>query len=289
MSASGEKLSEMRMTKGYGGRIEMKAFMGSAALAVLVIAGWVFQVSSALAYTGTYVPGVGINETPHDLGHPHNGMNYVAVPTDPQQRICIFCHAPHNTYRIAGTPGNGPEAGAEFDYLPLWNHTLQANTAYMMYDPGPGAPTVGPKRTNAIDVGMTPGSVSLLCLSCHDGSVAVNSWGNTSQATQSTGNTFMTLAYQIGTNQALINHHPIGFNYNAVQASDIEIRDASTVQLTVDSFVSDHLYNENLECATCHSVHNKGNTGEKLLWRSDQRSELCLTCHDKGFYTPPAG
>ncbi len=26
-----------------------------------------------------------------------------------------------------------------------------------------------------------------------------------------------------------------------------------------------------------------GNTGELLLWRSDDRSRLCLTCHDKGF------
>jgi len=31
-----------------------------------------------------------------------------------------------------------------------------------------------------------------------------------------------------------------------------------------------------------HAVHNKGNTGETLLWRSDVNSELCLTCHDKG-------
>ena len=42
-----------------------------------------------------------------------------------------------------------------------------------------------------------------------------------------------------------------------------------------------------MECSTCHSVHNKGNTGETLLWRSDQNSELCLTCHDKGLYVPP--
>jgi predicted CXXCH cytochrome family protein len=42
-----------------------------------------------------------------------------------------------------------------------------------------------------------------------------------------------------------------------------------------------------MECSTCHSVHNKGNGGETLLWRSDQNSELCLTCHDKGLYTFP--
>ncbi|MBI5506158.1 MAG: hypothetical protein HY899_15290, partial [Deltaproteobacteria bacterium] len=40
--------------------------------------------------------------------------------------------------------------------------------------------------------------------------------------------------------------------------------------------------NTMMECGTCHSVHNKGNTGESLLWRSDVNSQLCLTCHDKG-------
>jgi predicted CXXCH cytochrome family protein len=269
----------------------MKALRRSAGLAVLVTGAWVFiHVSSALAFIGTYVPGSGINGTPHDLGTAHNGMNYTAVPPDPQRRICIFCHAPHNTYRLAGTPGNGPVANAAFDYLPLWNHTLPTDIgAYRMYENGPGAPQTGHAASQAIETGMTPGSTSLLCLSCHDGSIAVNSWGNSSQpsSSQSTGTTFMAPAYQIGTNKALTNHHPIGFNYLVVQAGDIEIRDPSTVMLTSNTFVIDHLYNENLECGSCHSVHNKGNSGEKLLWRSDQNSELCLTCHDKGIYNPP--
>jgi predicted CXXCH cytochrome family protein len=50
-------------------------------------------------------------------------------------------------------------------------------------------------------------------------------------------------------------------------------------------FVRDHLYGEGsskMECGSCHSVHNKGNSGETLLWRSDAGSRLCLTCHDKG-------
>jgi predicted CXXCH cytochrome family protein len=41
--------------------------------------------------------------------------------------------------------------------------------------------------------------------------------------------------------------------------------------------------NTMLECSTCHSVHNRGNTGEYLLWRSDISSRLCLSCHDKGY------
>ena len=58
--------------------------------------------------------------------------------------------------------------------------------------------------------------------------------------------------------------------------------------LTPTTFVRDHLYGAGtVECGTCHSVHNTGNSGEALLWRSDQQSELCLTCHAKGFYVAP--
>jgi len=261
----------------------------------LVVAGLVLLYSPyAWAYTpdGAYVPGSGINGTVHDLGTVHNGMDYTAVPDDTLNRICIFCHAPHNTYRLStATGGAGPQAPAEYDYLPLWNHTLpDPYVPYTMYENGPGAPQTGPKASQAIESGMTPGSTSLLCLSCHDGSIAVNSYGNNAQLPRSisAGSALISPQYVIGQDQYLGNHHPIGFNYDAVQSVDTEIRDANTAMLTPATFVSDHLYGGGtMECGTCHSVHNKGNSGETLLWRSDQNSELCLTCHDKGIYTAP--
>jgi predicted CXXCH cytochrome family protein len=245
----------------------------------------------AMAYSGTYVPGAGINGTVHDLGTPGvNGMNYAAVPADPLTRKCIFCHAPHNTYRLStATGGLGPVAPAAFDYLPLWNHSLEGfTTSFTMYENGPGAPQTGSKALNAT-FGATPGGTSLLCLSCHDGSVAVNAYGNSAQlaASVSNGTTYITNQYRIGQNGYLGNHHPIGFNYGDVQAADTEIRDANTAMLTPTTFINDHLSAGNMECATCHSVHNTGNNGERLLWRSDQNSELCLTCHAKGIYTAP--
>jgi predicted CXXCH cytochrome family protein len=279
-------METMRSDGVIGGAMKKHAY---GLLAVGLTLAW---SSAALAYSGDYVPGSGINGTVHDLSVPGaNGMNYGPVPADSLQRICIFCHAPHNTYRLASAAGTGagPVADSAFDYLPLWNHTLQTNTAYQMYDNGPGAPQQGSQASQAIGH-MVPGSSSLLCLSCHDGSVAVNSYGNGSQLSQSTGNTFISPAYQIGKDKYLGNHHPIGFNYDAVQSGDTEIRSADTAMLTPTTFVRDHLLGEGntmMECDTCHSVHNKGNTGERLLWRSDQNSELCLTCHDKGIYTAP--
>jgi predicted CXXCH cytochrome family protein len=269
---------------------------------VLVIGLGLLLASSAWAFTGSYSPGAGINGTVHDLSATNqgaHGMIYTANPADSLNRICIFCHAPHNTYRPSaanGGPaagvGGGPQATDPFTYLPLWNHALQPSTAYTMYDNGPGAPQSGAKASQAILTGMTPGSTSLLCLSCHDGSVAVNSYGNTAQkaSSQSGGGSVMTPAYQIGKDQYLGNHHPIGFNYDSVAAGDLEIRSADTAMLSPTTFVRDHLLgsgNQQMECGTCHAVHNKGNSGETLLWRSDQNSELCLTCHDKGLYTAP--
>ena len=254
--------------------------------------------SVAMGYSAEYVPGAGINGTPHDLGTPGaNGMNYAADPADPLRRICIFCHAPHLTYRLAGTVGGGIEAPPEYDYLPLWNHRLpDVSVAYTMYDNGPGAPQTGPTASQAILQGMTPGSTSLLCLSCHDGSLAVNAYGTgaaqTGCPTASNGTDLISPCYRIGEFGYLGNHHPIGFNYDSVQSADPDtgggIRPADGAMLTPTTFVRDHLYGDaRMECGTCHAVHNAGNTGERLLWRSDQNSELCLTCHAKGMYRAP--
>jgi predicted CXXCH cytochrome family protein len=262
----------------------------------LVMALGLVLASAAFAYTGTYTAGAGITGTPHDLSRPVNGMDaFNASPADSKTRVCIFCHAPHNAYKLSqanGGPaagvGAGPTAPDAFDYLPLWNHTLPVAASYSMYYAGPGAPLTGPKAQQSL--GAVPGSTSLLCLSCHDGSVAVNSYGNGAQpaSAQSTGSTKIGSGYVIGQDGVLQNHHPIGFSYGAVAAVDTEIRVATT-PLGSAGTIANHLYAsaaagavDTMECGTCHSVHNTGNTGESLLWRSDANSALCLTCHAKG-------
>ena len=258
-------------------------------VAVLVLATPMF------AYSGTYTPGLGINGTPHDIPRTDTGMAFMPNPDDGLQRVCIYCHAPHNTYKLSpanGGPaagvGAGPMAPDAFDYLPLWNHELTDNyLAYTLYQNGPGAPQDGAKASQAIANGMNPGSTSLLCLSCHDGSVAVNAYGNNQQrpgSLSSGGNSLSGTEYVIGQDNYLGNHHPIGFSYDDVAAVDTEIRSADEATLGAAGTVRSHLFGANgtMECGTCHSVHNTGNTGEALLWRSDTRSNLCLTCHAKG-------
>lgn len=273
--------------------------------ALLVVAAGLLLTSAAFAYTGTYTAGAGINLTPHDLAQSGNGMSgYNANPTDPHARICIFCHAPHNAYKLSpvnGGPalgvGGGPSAPDAYDYLPLWNHTLPAPTVYSMYWSGPGQPSTGPTAQQTYN-NQVVGSSSLLCLSCHDGSVAVNSYGNGSQPTtsQSTGTATIGAGYVIGKDGILQNHHPVGFSYGAVFTGEAGggvggtggIRPVTETMGSAGTIAS-HLYasaplgiTDAVECGTCHSVHNTGNTGETLLWRSDASSRLCLTCHNKG-------
>jgi len=230
-----------------------------------------------------YTPGAGIKGSPHDFS---DG----AYSSGNGDGACKYCHAGHDTAQLdesVGGPsasvGSSPPAPQEFDYLPLWNHELTPNyRTYGMYQNGTGAPTAGSKALQATV--STPGSASLLCLGCHDGSRAVNSYGNVFETASAT--TMLDAQYAIGQGGVLANHHPIGFDYDAVRAQDKELRPADTASLGSAGTVRMHLSgpgNTMLECSTCHSVHNRGNTGEYLLWRSDISSRLCLSCHDKGY------
>src|SRR5204863_336836 len=67
------------------------------------------------------------------------------------QEICKPCHIPHNGNATAGA---------------LWNHTLSSAT-YTLFE-GASSAAGG---ADALD------RVSLLCLSCHDGTVALDSFG----------------------------------------------------------------------------------------------------------------
>lgn len=228
-----------------------------------------------VAMAGT-MPGTGIKQTVHDLSTGGSGVPYGADPT--LDRICIFCHAPHATY----LPGS--EAVA-LTYYPLWNHTISAQTSWATYTNG-GSPTgSGPinisHQLQATLFDTNPGAVSKLCLSCHDGSVAVSAYGKgTPVSTVKVDN-----QYKIGNTASggLKNHHPIGFDYTAVAAIDDEIAPVTNSLLGTSGLVISDLLadGKTMECSSCHDVHNTKNEGSKLTWVQDTRSALCLSCHLK--------
>ncbi|MFZ3066107.1 MAG: cytochrome c3 family protein [Nitrospirota bacterium] len=63
--------------------------------------------------------------------------------------VCVYCHTPH---------------GAQNSNAPLWNRTLPATGNYTPYS----------STTIDTSVGQ-PDGVSLACLSCHDGTIAIDS------------------------------------------------------------------------------------------------------------------
>lgn len=266
---------------------------------------------------GSAFAGTTIVNTKHDLSAGAPGVNYGdSGEQGGLNRICVYCHAPHNTI----APGSDEAGGV--NYLPLWNHEVtfefyapysngsdEPTPSYTLNDNGtPADPSddFWEAKTGAQDhqsyaefilgsAPYQPGGVSRLCLSCHDGSVATNSYGTTTMNADSTGSndvfingsgaTFSNNQYTIGDSylggHGLANHHPIGFNYADAANSDVEIKGATEAVLG-DKPVAAVLWNNNMECTTCHDVHDSDNgTAEKFLWISDTKSALCLACHDK--------
>lgn len=139
----------------------------------------------------------------------HNMNNVFGTGTIQDNQVCLPCHAPHNQPdRTLGA---------------LWNHVMPTD-GYTLWDGAEGLDETSKK-----------------CLSCHDGTVAVDSYGGYSfgngdltkgALTKSTfgpttgthtlgasqgdalGNT-STAAFVIGNNQDLTHDHPVGVIYPA--------------------------------------------------------------------------
>jgi hypothetical protein len=246
-------------------------------------------------------PGTGVNESAHDItflaGQGLNG-NYVA---DDFQRVCVFCHTPHNALPNGAVPA------------PLWNHA-PSNVVMQPYD---WAAPANAAITFDIDPLIGP---SRLCMACHDGVTAVDSHG--SSGSDMNGNNPMTRTYVDGlgnTTKRFIEDlavtHPIGFRYaDAEQVRNAngmqEIVPAATLFLTSitasdpntktrgagwnygNKRIADTLYSGYFTCASCHEVHNTNNVASApatsdghipnyFLWSPEEKSTICLSCHVK--------
>jgi len=170
-------------------------------------------------------------------------------------RICVVCHTPHGAdLSVAGAP--------------LWNHQVTAATAtYQLYS----SPTLDATVSAPEHYG------SKLCLSCHDGTVAIDSFGG------STGSEFVTGKALIGTD--LRGTHPIGIVYDAgLATTDGQLYNPESRTSGLGGTINEDMLfgTGNLECASCHDVHNTESAGKPFLLRiTTDGSALCLTCHDK--------
>jgi len=258
--------------------------------AMSVIIAVLLVVTSAFA-------GNGIRGTLHDLSS-HTGEATLYGAQSEQSgldRVCIYCHAPHFTLK----PSDAAVYG--YTYVPLWNHDITLQPTFTYYSNG-GNPM---DSAHSAPTSYVIGSVSKLCLSCHDGSIATASYGNAGgvslgltyalATSHNVGTVNLTNTFaQIGAGGDLSNHHPIGFNYSQAYqqhgpSSDFpSLNDPSVAilaplagggGLTVNAMLSN---SGTMECNTCHDVHDINNgTAEMFLWQSDTHSNLCLVCHLK--------
>ena len=132
-----------------------------------------------------------------------------------EQQVCVFCHTPH-----AGQPTN---------LAPLWNRTFSTSTYITYKSTSMDALAPGMEGNEVEGILDQPGGSSKLCLSCHDGTLAIGSVGvanaltNVTIAMQGTSNVMPVGSgattgdtRRLGKN--LTNDHPISVTYTRALA-----------------------------------------------------------------------
>lgn len=165
-------------------------------------------------------------------------------------RVCAYCHTPHN---------------ASSSVVPLWNRDL-IDTGFTMY----ASPTID------MTIATKPQGVSLACLSCHDGTIAVDQLFGDPWNADGSNVIDPTEGAYLG--KDLGNDHPISITYNA--ALDLKFVSAGSGKVgALPLFGTSALpgTGDQVECASCHSVHDDQNM--PFLRIKNTNSALCTTCH----------
>ena len=213
----------------------------------------------------------------HDLSTGNSGMTQWQSTNESQ--VCIFCHTPHTSIPAV---------------KPLWNKSLPANTTFSIYS----SPTM-----DVTPNGNFAGTLSLLCLSCHDGVTAMNALANNStvgQPVMAGGYSRLGQVYYPGSifaefpganigegyggvvSNRLSNDHPVNFVYDPSHPDVAKgsLHNPDTHPSGIGGTVTQKmLYNHVLECSSCHNPHNP--THRPFLKKANTNSSLCLTCHNK--------
>ena len=264
-------------------------------LIIALIVSMGFIASSMLAWTDAAADVV---NTRHNLGttvgtgSPPNTFSGTA-------EICVFCHTPHGGDTTAA--------------VPLWNRTLAAPTSYTTYS------SLGSTSMDAAEAPV--GSVSIACLSCHDGTQAMDTVLN------EPGSGAAVASFNTGTwsgadrpqgiadlTQDLSNDHPIGIQYGGggitVNAATAATNDPDFVAPTnqvingttvwwIDTEGTPNTTRQKTDIqlytravagidgglaqpfVECASCHDPHSEVPTFLRVSNDGSAVCLACHNK--------
>lgn len=187
----------------------------------------------------------GIENSVHDLR---------PEPWNTNGDLCAVCHTPHNADDIVSD-------------APLWDHTVTSAT-FTAYN----------STTMETNPGQ-PAGISKLCLSCHDGQTALDSYGTMSGSNTMDANSPASFGLD------LRQQHPIRFTYDTSMANaDGELHNPSNTPTNLGGNIDGTMLfgsgADQLECGSCHDVHNNIAL-PNLLRITTADGDLCLTCHDK--------
>ncbi len=216
-----------------------------------------------------------------------------------ETQVCVFCHTPHG--------------GAPAPTGLLWNRQLSGAT-YTAYQSSS-------IEADIAELSLGPGGTSKLCLSCHDGTLAIgnvnvlNATGPATVALQGTA-ADGTMPSGAGADTGftrrlgvdLTNDHPISFTFDAALAArDGELRAPDGVKVGnrlvgVSPKPVLPLDAQQVQCTSCHDPHVRDNDpakGNIKFLRANRFQEapatggayspatdiICLGCHDKAGQT----
>jgi predicted CXXCH cytochrome family protein len=246
-------------------------------------------------------PVQGANDPILGTKHDFNGLNRRAgveampgVAFSDYGNSCVYCHIP---------PDKADADASALGAIDGWNRFEGATDEYQLYT---GRYYLDSKT-------RTPSPISLLCLSCHDGTMGVDMVVFKPDSFDTAEDTAMHMRLNGADNtvscgkchngrvahdisikhiaQDLRNDHPISMRYAGLPQgyrTDLfdDVDDASTFTSdpdfrrphTQDGFDNGvKLYEGRVECASCHNVHDP----EKDLLLREDSDLLCQTCHTK--------
>ena len=184
----------------------------------------------------------GVADSLHNLSAKGPG----SVKSGVGNRICVYCHLSHSSGEHNNSLWGRRKTKAEF--IPYSSSTAVAQ---------PGQPT----------------GTSILCLSCHDGTIALGEILNRGRPRSLPGGLGRMPPGKGLQGTDLRDDHPISFKYSAqlaAQNSELVMPGSLDSSLKLDT-------NGELQCTTCHNAHDS--PYDKLLVLPNIRSQLCTECH----------
>jgi predicted CXXCH cytochrome family protein len=207
----------------------IRKLAGFAVVASLLFAGAAFAQTGNMAGTGhDFSDGAGFDS---DNWNASNGF-----------RTCNVCHTTHTG--VMGISG-----------VPLWDHEI-TSSSFAVYT-----------GVNMNQTPTQPSGATQLCLSCHDGTLGLDSFGGNRNTTDK----FLTSASSAFIGLNLQDDHPVSVAYNGATAG---LHAGGSQNAAVQ------LFSGIVECASCHEPHNSANQAS-LLVVDPSGSALCEACHNK--------